>query len=414
MRRSIIGLLLPATLALAQSGPEKLKIDVEFRSRYESRTGVRFGSEPDKTTALVRTRVGLSYRPARWLRVSAMVQDSRAPFYGPNAPPSVRDQADWHEGSFELFPEAKQGVGLSAGRSMLNYGEARLIGSPQWGNLSRTFDFARASYRLAKARFEWLFVSPVRVRSEDFNRPALGDHLWGSYNTFSDLPGGQLVEAYALRRHGAGRIRVNTFGFRLAGPLGAGCKHSLEGAVQTGRSGPADHRAGAWFSGLSRSWQLWGRRFELGGEYKYASGTRQPANAARTSTFDQLFPANHDKFGHQDLFGWRNIHNLRSLATVQVRKRLAASLMYNSFWLASARDALYDGSGRAVARSAAGAAGRHVGQEVDLFATYRHGDLLVGAGYGHFHQGGFVRRATPGISPVYLYVFHTYSFGWSP
>jgi hypothetical protein len=84
--------------------------------------------------------------------------------------------------------------------------------------------------------------------------------------------------------------------------------------------------------------------------------------------------------------------------------------MYNSFWLASAKDALYNGSGKSIARSAAGTAGRHVGQEADVFVTWRYRHFLMGAGYGHWISGEFIRKATPGISPVYLYLFHTYSF----
>ena len=153
-----------------------------------------------------------------------------------------------------------------------------------------------------------------------------------------------------------------------------------------------------------------GTPLDVTAEYKYASGTRNPADAKRSSTFDQLYPANHDKFGHEDLFGWQNIHNARSLASLAVTKSLTLNLMCADSWLASARDALYSGQGRSIARSATGAAGRHVGQETDLFLTYRRNHFMWGAGYGHFFPGTFVRNTTPGVSPVYAYVFHTYSF----
>src|SRR5581483_518865 len=103
------------------------------------------------------------------------------------------------------------------------------------------------------------------------------------------------------------------------------------------------------------------RPLEISAEYKYASGTRDPRDTTRGGTFDQLFPANHDKFGHEDLLGWRNLHNLRSLTTWEVAKGWSWNVMYNQFWLASACDALYSGSGGAIARSSSCAAGRHVG-----------------------------------------------------
>ncbi len=391
----------------------RVKLTFEQRFRYEEREGMNFGRDPDLFTGLARTRLGVNVKAASWLKLSAMAQDSRAPWYGPNAPNTVRDPVDLQEAYVEMFGDRKTGFGMTAGRMMLNYGEARLIGSPQWGNLARTWDHARAYYRMPRARFEVLLVSPVKVRIGEFNRPVFGDRIWGTYNAFPDVYRKNLLEVYLLRhdqnrpggftggssRTGTDKLGVNTFGFRAAGPFAAGTKYSVEAAAQTGKVGPAQHRAGAWVASLSRRWTAGKRALDISGEYKFAS-----------RTFDQLYPANHDKFGHQDLFGWRNLHNARSLATYGVTKSLAMNFMYNSFWLASAREALYNGAGRPIARSAVGTAGRHVGQETDLFATYRYSHFQLGAGYGYFFKGGFIDKATPGVRPTYLYIFHTLSF----
>lgn len=391
----------------------RVKLTFEQRFRYESREGVNFGRDPDLFTGLARTRLGVSVKAASWLKLSAMAQDSRAPWYGRFAPNTVRDPLDLQEAYFEMFGDRKTGFGMTAGRMMLNYGETRLIGSPQWGNLARTWDHARAYYRLPRARFEVLLVSPVKVRIGDFNRPVLGDRIWGTYNSFPDIYRKSLLEVYALRHDqnrpggftggssatGADKLGVNTFGFRVAGPFAAGTKYSVEVAAQTGKVGPARQRAAALATSVSRRWLAGKRALDLSGEYKFAS-----------RTFDQMYPANHDKFGHQDLFGWRNLHNARSIATCGVTKNLALNFMYNSIWLASAREALYNGAGRPITRSAAGTAGRHVGQETDLFATYKFSHFQLGAGYGYFFKGRFIERTTPGIRPTYLYLFHTFSF----
>jgi hypothetical protein len=165
----------------------------------------------------------------------------------------------------------------------------------------------------------------------------------------------------------------------------------------------------AWFASAARHWAPVGRPLDLSVEYKYASGTSNPTDASRSSTFDQMFPSNHDKFGREDLFGWRNIHNLRSLTSFGVSKSFALSFMYDDFWLASLRDALYNSSGKAIARSATGSAGRHVGRETDVFATYKWQSLTFGAGYGRLFAGDFLRRATAGVAPDYIYVFQTYT-----
>jgi len=272
-------------------------------------------------------------------------------------------------------------------------------------------------------RLEFLAVSPVKVRIGEFNVPVPGDRVWGTYNSFPNFYKSELAEIYVLRRDqnrpggftggstrdGTDKIGITTYGFRLAGPIAHGVKYSVEGALQRGKVGPADHAAGAWFAGLSRQWTLAGRSLNAGGEYKFASGTANPADPRRSATFDQLYSANHDKFGHQDLLGWRNIHNLRSQVSFGLTKSLAINFMYDSFWLANVKDGLYNGQGRQIARSATGAAGRHVGQEADLFGTYKYGRFLFGAGYGHFFPGEFIRKATPGIGPTYLYIFHTYT-----
>ena len=57
-----------------------------------------------------------------------------------------------------------------------------------------------------------------------------------------------------------------------------------------------------------------------------------------------------------------------------------------------------------------GNAGRHVGQEADLFATYKFHQFLFGAGGGYLFKGEFIHNTTPGAGPGYMYVFQTYSF----
>lgn len=395
----------------------KLKINFETRFRWENRAGNAFGKEPDRAYGLFRNRFGMSYTPVAWIKFSGMVQDSRAPGYGPGAPNSLRDRADLHEAYFELFPGRKSGFGFTAGRAMVTYGEGRLLGTPQWGNLARTYDNARLSYRTKRAMVDVLFLSPVKIRSEEFNRPVLGERLWGVYSSWPDAAGRSLIEVYVLRHDqnriagfGTDRLATNTVGFRMVGPLARGWKYSVENAWQGGSMGSATQRAAALHSGVGRRWTVGGRPLDVSVDYDYASGTDDPADASRSGTFDQLSPASHDKFGHEDLFGWRNLHNARSLATLGVTRRLAFHLMYDSIWLASSRDALYNISGRAIVRSADGSAGRHVGQEVDGYATYKYGPYMFGGGYGYFFRGAVIRNLTPGASPSYAYVFSAYSF----
>jgi hypothetical protein len=406
---------------LASESDGKLTLSFEARYRWEDRGRVNFGREVDRDYVLVRHRLGLSYQPWKWLKVSAMVQDSRVPLYGSGAPNNVRDSADLQESYVELFPGQKLGFGALAGRMMLNYGEGRLIGTPQWGNVARTFDHAHLSYKTRKARWEVLFVSPVKVEPLLFNRPNLGERIWGTYNVLPEMGRKSVLEFYVLRHDqnriggfaggskalGTDRLGTNTFGARMVGPLAPGWKYSLEGALQSGRVGGLDHHAAAWFSSVTRRWTWRQRPLDWATEYKYASGTSHPNESG---TFDQLSPANHDKFGHADLFGWRNVHSLRSVITLGWTKALSFNLMYDNQWLASRTDALYNLNGRAIVRSPDGTAGRHVGQEADAFFTYRIGSYTFGGGYGYFMNGEVVRKLTPNSPPTYAYAFSSYSF----
>jgi len=410
---------------VSEHSGKSLQLSFEQRGRFESRTAQSFGGVPDLEAGFIRTRFGATLKPKRWLKVSAMVQDARAPFYGANAPSSAHDGADLQEAYVEVAGEAKRGFGLSAGRRMVNYGDARLIGSPQWGYLARTYDHGRFWYRAGKAQLEFLLVSPVKSVLDGFNKPQLGERVWGTYSTFGGLWAGSGLDLYVLRHDqnatagfkggspllGTDRLEVNTFGGRWMTPVGAGWKAVAELALQNGRVGAADHRAAGLASSLNRRLTAGKRNLDLTAEYKYASGTADPQDQSRVGTFDQLFPANHDKFGHLDLFGWRNRHNARAVAALGLTKNLMVSSMFNDTWLASAKDALYNSSGKSVARSASGTAGRHVGYEADIFMTWKvNRSFQFGAGYGHLFAGEFVRKTTKGESPNYAYVFYAYSF----
>ena len=402
---------------LGQKTGGRFRLIFELRVRDESRTGNNFGLAKNLDNPLLRTRIGAQFDAAEWFRISATGQDARAPEYGGVAPTTARDSMDLHEAYLEFFARRKTGFGAVFGRQVIALGEGRgrLIGDSQWTNTSRSYDTARLYYRLPSARLEVLMVSVVKIKADRFNVPDLGDRVWGTYDTFTKMIPKGTVDLYLLRHDqnriggftGVGRLGIHTLGGRAEGPLPGMLKYSLEAAIQNGKTGQVPHRGYAWFSGISRPVHL-AQPLDLEVEYKYASGSRNAA--ARDNTFDQLYASNHDRFGRADLFGWRNIHNLRSLDTLHVTKPLALSAMYNDWWLASPADALYNSSGAAIVRSAKGNAGTHVGQEADVFGTYQASGWTFGAGMAHVFAGGFLHATTPGVNTNYLFVFQSYAF----
>lgn len=347
------------------------------------------------------------------MKVSALAQDARAPFLGRRAPGSMRDPVDLQEAYLELRGEASRGLLLDLGRRMVQYGDTRLIGAPQWAYTARTYDLARAAWRGRGKRFEALFLSPIKPSGDGFNRPILGDRVWGTYNTLTGSS--TTLDLYILRHEqnrpggwtGVDRLGTNSFGFRLVAPVARAGKVTVEAIAQTGKAGGLPHRAGAWVAQWGRSMTAAGRKLDLAAEVKYASGTR---TQTRSGTFDQIYPAAHDKLGHIDVLGWRNNRNVRITGTYPLTKWLSAIAMYSDTWLVSSTDAAYNAAGRAFARSADGLAGTHLGREADLYFQGRTGRLAFGGGYGRFFTGAFLRRTTPGIHQHLGYIFYTYSF----
>ncbi len=401
---------------LAAKTDKRLQVSFEFRQRLEDRTGQVFGRDRDLMADYFRFRFGMTARPLPWIKLSGLAQDTRVLGYGLAAPGNVVDQLDLQEGYIELFSAKQTGPGLTVGRQMINYGDTRLIGSPQWAYTARTWDTARLYHVTKRVRLELLMVSPVQTRNGEFNRPVLGDRIWGTYNTVKDIGVKNTVDFYILRHDqnrpagftGVGSLGINVFGSRWAIPLPRNFRFTVEGVLQNGHVGPLDHRAAGFAGQAGYKTTIAGRTVDFATEYKFASGTNP--SSGHSGTFDQLYPAAHDKLGHVDLIGWKNIHNIRSLNTLTVRKGWNVVLMYNSSWLANTRDALYNAQGRVIVRSADGSAGRYVGQEVDLYTTYQVLGFTLGGGVGQFIPGEFVRRATPGSHSRLLYISTSYSF----
>lgn len=405
-----------ANSAVKKETKNKAFFTFEERTRWEEKTGVNFGKAVDQQDMLSRLRIGFGVSPVPWLSVYAMGQDARVSFYGVPAPNSMRDTIDLQESYIRLFDNGERGFGASFGRSMLDYGESRVIGTPQWSNVARTYDQARLYWRTSKLKAEILMVSPVKVLPDAFNTPELGERIWGTYNTITHVWHGASVDVYALRHSqnkiggwsGAGTLGTDSFGGRLYGGLPYGFAYSLEGIGQAGHMGTVTQRAYAWFAGLSQKAPIGSRILTTAPEYKVASGTK--FGAVNGGTYDQLAPANHDKFGHEDLFGWRNLKTFKVQESYTITKSLALNMMYTNDWLFSAADSLYNSAGSSIAISKKGTAGTHVGQELDGFVTYRHRAHLFGVGFGHFFKGEFVDNATLHINPRYMYIFQQYSF----
>ena len=206
---------------------------------------------------------------------------------------------------------------------------------------------------------------------------------------------------------GAGRLKTNSFGFRLFGPITESYRYTVEYIFQNGRIGLLPHRAYAWVGLIAVKPKFAGKKLDFATDTDLRLEAIVMGAAERLTSF---IPLRTISSGMRTLSGWRNIRNVKTTATWAATKSLTLIAMYNNSWLASSRDAAYNAQGAVISRSVSGSAGTHIGQEADLYMTWKNNGLTVGAGVGQFFAGGFIKQTTPGINPQLLYVFQTYSF----
>lgn len=396
----------------AERLPQWLRLSGEFRTRAEGRTGFNYQPDNNDAYGLFRTRINVELVPTAWLDFFVQGQDSRAPGLDAGRPQATyRDPFDLRQ-AYVRFGKANSLLKLTVGRQLLSYGAQRLIGPLDWTNTSRTWDAVKLEVGTADAKVD-LFASSVVVNDPTrwINHHRQGFNIHGAYGSFKKIVPKSVFEPYVLWKTGG--VSVWTGGVRLAAMPGTpglyGFDYQTELIRQGGRVGNLDHSANAAYGilGYSIAGPHW--KPHLSGEYSYASGDRNPG-AGTHHTFDQLLPTNHLFYGITDPTGWQNMRMARFGADAKPSKRLQVFADYRWLWLDSAKDALYDVTGKAVVRPKAGNTTRSIGTEVDFSAVWSASkQWKVGGGIGHLIAGDFLKQNSKG-SGTFPYVFAQYSY----
>lgn len=398
--------------------PQWFRLRGEFRERLEGFDGLGFNSIRDDLYWLSRLRLNATVTPSKQLSVQAQVQDARVAkkTVGPTGAP-FKAPIDLRM-AFADVGSATGPVAVRAGRQELVYGEQRLIGHVSWLNAARTFDGVKATIRTKAFSTDVFATSVVRILDGEFDKSGNGNRFAGAYGTTAKLIPQATVEPYVLYKRdvnlraeagGLGTLKETTAGVRIAGRLPARLDYGIEIALQRGSLGTDD--ISAWAGHWQMRESLPGRgAVKLTGEYNFASGDDDPTDNVR-GTFDQLYPTPHDKTGLSDQIGWKNIHHARAGIEVSPFRATPFAVNYHSWWLAEAKDAVYNIGNAALGRIATGAADRHVGQEIDVQVSRAlTPQLQAAAGYAHIFPGAFLKAATPGASYSHPYVMLTYVF----
>ena len=397
--------------------PSWIRVRTEFRERMEHADSIGYTASLRDTFWLSRLRLNTTIAAARLLSFQIQVQDARvagkdvgaggSPF---SAPIDIRT-------AFADIGSTTTPLSLRVGRQELVFGEQRLVGHGNWLNAARSFDAARLTLRRPGIQVDAFAASVVRILTQDWDESGNGNRFHGVHASATRLVPRATIEPYLFWRKDtnqrteagtAGSLQVTTTGIRWAGQAGSSWEYGAETAFQTGSLGSDD--VGAWAVHAKARTPAFGPSVRWSSEYNHASGDDDPTDGKR-GTFDPLYPTAHDKYGLADQVGWRNIHHLRTGVDITTITGLPITLNYHSWWLASARDSLYLPSGASFARVAAGAAGRHVGQEFDVQGSRSvTPHLQIAAGYSFIRPGRFLREATPGSSFNALFLMATYVF----
>jgi len=398
--------------------PSWLMFGGEYRDRFEGYTGGSFKPNTSDAYVLSRLKLDLTIKPTAWMKFFVEGMDARALEKSPALPP-YQNTWDIRQVYGEFGDVEKDIFGLRVGRQELAYGDQRLIGIANYTNLERNFDAIRGTARYKGYRLDIFAASIVNAVTGTWDHHLEGNNLHGAYGGIDKLGPRLIIEPYAMWRleHGLkneegviSKLNEKIGGVRIVGSkLPFGIDYGAEMVREFGSLGADKIQswAGHWVVGETMAVRFAPRIYF---EYNYAGGDKNAHDGIR-GTFDQLYPTGHDKMGFDDQVGWKNIRDLREGLEVKPRKNVAAMFEYNSWWLDSATDSLYNASGTALFLSPKGTAGTHVGQEFDVTGTWSFAKAFTaGAGVGHILPGQFLKVVTPGNPYTYPYMMITYKF----
>ena len=420
----ILGIWLAAggSLAAADASrrewPQWLHAGGELRGRAEGFTGNRFIPGNNDGYYLHRIRLNVQADALPWLRLAGGVQDSQVLGYNTHpAPTSIANTLDLRQAFVELgFTKGSWMARL--GRQDLVFGEERLVGAANWGNVGRAFDGARLTLRRSGMKFDWFAASVVAPVRDAWDRPHTNNKFLGFYGTLEKAVPKAILEPYVFvktnsmardERGVTGNLRVYTAGIRSVGKLPAQFDYKVEMAAQTGHIARDALRAwaGHWLLGYSMTTEATSPRVIA--EFNHASGDRHPGNGRR-GTFDNLYPTNHNYYGIADRMGWRNMHNFRTGLELKPSVKTRFTIDYHNFWLATRQDGMYLASGEMAVLNRA-ATSSHIGQELDFRLVRKISDhIQIILGFPHFFPGKYLDESTPGSAVTGPYAMWSYAF----
>jgi hypothetical protein len=452
-----VALLLAALPAAAQSGP-KFSYSGDVRLRWEdlSTPSGNAAADEDYDFTHARARLTLDLEGSTW-KLHATGQGAAARSLPDNAAfgigrsywaASDRDTDPETAGLLELsFTYKVPGFRLTVGRQA--YGDGfetttgldrldlvkrtrlaeRLVGNWEWTAVGRRFDGATfavdgkggnlsgfalrvlsGGVNLASP-LEQLDTVDVYGATYTFKRGALMSH---SELRLFDV--GYHDDRAAIAGAARGSLSFQTFGASLLGGTAA-TDWLVWGALQRGSWGATDQDAWAVVAEAGHQFLTCPLKTWVRGGVAMSSGDGSPGTGDR-ATFFNLVPTNHKWYGAMDYAAFSNLTNYYVHALVFPAPRLQMELALHRLELTERSDWWVLGSGPyndanlGYAVGGANNAGSHIGDEIDLIATYGISKAFAVEAGGGFFLGGEVAEASLPVHSdgTWLYAQLTWKF----
>jgi hypothetical protein len=395
-------------------GPMTLDIGGQVRLRFEDDDDFTIkGYEPGGHDRLLleRVRLDFSARLGSEQRLFLQLQDAHAfltRFGDADFPQSspIEDTLDIRQLYAEWLHLNGSPFGIRVGRQQISYGDQRVFGPGSWGNTGRfAWDAAMVKVETDRVTSDFWVGRYLLYKSAVWPDRAVDNFLtFVNYTQLKKLPA--RVDLFYVLKHdssgqvlgesGAGDLFSHTAGVQIEGHPFA--KHLDAGgtfAAQSGRHGRDTLRAfgasGKLGVTLPATWRPY-----FGGQYTWGSGDSNPADGVH-GTFDGVYGGRDIFFyGYLNLFFWANLRDAELDLRVTPHRSVTAFLEFHHLALDRPTDAWYTTGLKPYRRDRSGAAGRDLGEELDMRVTWAsssHLELL--AGFGHFFPGRFVSNTGP-------------------
>ena len=190
--------------AINKELPNWIRVGMDHRFRMEGYTALKYQAGNNDRWFLNRLRANITLLPAPWWKFTFQAQDARV-FFKENANgqnPYI-NRTDLRMAFAEIGDADKRPLTLRVGRQELAYGEERIVGASNWGNVARVFDAARLIVRHGAWQVDLVSASVVRPELRGISHHLQGNNLHFAYGHWNNPLPDTVIEPYVLWRAGS-------------------------------------------------------------------------------------------------------------------------------------------------------------------------------------------------------------------